>query len=448
MKTKSQICLLSVLTIMLAGCGDANQVAPSVKIQEMKVSPSDLVLEVGEVFTLEVDVLPENADAGTVLWESSDGDVVQVNSVTGEVTAIAEGSAVVSATETVSGKNAVCSIVVYVPEPEYVFVHEGTDAGEDGAVTISWGITADGILVISGSGGMRIYDIQSSNSVVSTNAPWFEFSDEILSIVIENGITTAGRYAFAGLPYVQNVSFGRDVTHIRIGAFYECPALTAVEIPSGITIIDNYAFYCNSSLENVIIEDGSMLDVVGGCAFYHCAELRSIVLPDGVTVIGDSAFDGCEKMEDAYIGRSLEQISFNTFKDYRLLKSIAIPDGVTEICNQAFSNCRSLTELIIPNSVRYIDNSAFYRCVGLKTVTLGSGVLSIGAYAFNLCNNLKDVIVMAAAPPELVQMTAGGSDEYYNFNYENDVLHVPSGCLDAYSNDPVWSASFSDIVEL
>lgn len=447
MRTESVICLLSVLTMMLTACGDAGQESPSAEIQEIKVSPPELRLKVGEVFALAVEVQPENVDVGTVLWESSDVNAVTVNSITGEVTAVAEGSAVVSATEAVSGKSAVCSVSVYVPEPEYVFVHEGTDTGEDGSETVSWGITADGILVISGSGGMRVYDIQSVNSVISTDTPWFEFSEEISSIVIGKGITTAGRYAFAGLLYVEEVSFGRDVTHIRAGAFYECPALKTVVIPAGVTIVDNYAFYCNSSLESVTVEDGSMLEAVGGFAFYKCAELRSIILPDGVTVIGDSAFDGCEKLETADIGNSLEQISFNVFKDCRALKDIVIPEGVTEICNQAFSNCRGLTELVVPNSVRYIDNSAFYRCVGLRAVTLGSGLLSIGAYAFNLCNSLKDVTVMATVPPELTQMTSGGGDDYYNFNYDNDILHVPAGCADAYKNDTVWNASFSDIVE-
>ncbi len=447
---KRLILLLSILTVVFVGCESSDkETAEQVRVTDIRVEPSKLTLDTGESYVLNVTVLPENADNKSVRWTSNDDNVVTVDPATGEVTAVAEGNAMVLAVAEDGNMSASCMIAVEAADPDYEFVRSGDEPGDERDAVISWGITADGILFISGNGGMRIYNSESVSGVIHTDAPWYEFNAEIKSIAIGKGITSIGKFAFAGLSCAERADTGRNVVHIGAGAFYDCLGLKHVDIHDNVSVIDNYAFYRCGALESVIIAGGSRLEAVGGFAFYKCAELKSIALPDGVTIIGDSAFEGCEKLETARIGCGIESIGFAAFKECRLLQDIVIPEGVISIKGQTFSNCRSMTEIVIPDSVQYIDNSAFYRCVGLTKVTIGSGILGIGAYAFNLCNNLADVVIMASQPPKLTQMTQAGtgSSSYYNFNYADDTLYVPAGCIEAYENDETWSAAFARIVE-
>lgn len=67
------------------------------KVESISVTPNPLKLEVGELKTLTAEVLPANAYDKSVTWSSSKTDVVSVNDA-GEVTAVAVGDAVITAT--------------------------------------------------------------------------------------------------------------------------------------------------------------------------------------------------------------------------------------------------------------------------------------------------------------------------------------------------------------
>ena len=73
--------------------GNGNTVA----VTSVTLNAETLDLEVGDVFTLTATVLPENATSKAVAWESENADVATVDNY-GLVTAVAEGSAKITAT--------------------------------------------------------------------------------------------------------------------------------------------------------------------------------------------------------------------------------------------------------------------------------------------------------------------------------------------------------------
>ncbi len=200
--------------------------------------------------------------------------------------------------------------------------------GTDG---LAWEISDDGVLTISGSGPMADYGWYGDNA-----APWREYYFDILSVVIEEGVTSIGNMAFYGCSKLtQPVEIPDSVTSIGEQAFRDCTALTGVKIGSGVSAIP------------------------GGC-FWDCHALADVQLPAGISVIGDGAFSNCTS-----------------------LGNIILPDGLTEIGANAFSGCTALTGIAIPDSVTKIDSLAFSLCTALSgTVTLPAALEDIGYNIF------------------------------------------------------------------
>ena len=99
----------------------------------------------------------------------------------------------------------------------------------------------------------------------NSSAPWYSNRSSIKSVVIEDGVTTIGDWAFVYCDSLTSVEIPESVTSIGNYAFYDCRSLTMVEIPSGVTTIGNGAF----------------------CS---CGKLAAVEIPESVTSIGDKAF--------------------------------------------------------------------------------------------------------------------------------------------------------------
>ena len=62
-------------------------------------------------------------------------------------------------------------------------------------------------------------------------------------------------------------------------------------VPAGIEIIGAYAFACNPLLVTAVLPDG--LTAIQEGAFHNCAALSAVNIPASVTEIAADAFDGC-----------------------------------------------------------------------------------------------------------------------------------------------------------
>ena len=134
----------------------------------------------------------------------------------------------------------------------------------DGA--IAWSI-ANSVLTFTGTGEMPDFGRVVSNNKYVTDAPWYEHRGKFTSVVIGEGITKIGHYAFVGLTNI-----------------------TSASIPSTIVVSSIHWFYGCSNLSNVTIAQGATL--IGGNAFYDCTKLTTITIPASVTRIEYCAFSG------------------------------------------------------------------------------------------------------------------------------------------------------------
>lgn len=110
---------------------------------------------------------------------------------------------------------------------------------------------ANGVLTISGTGAMTNYSSSSSS-----RAPWYDYRSSFKSVVIEEGVTSIGNYAFNDCSGLTSVTIPNSVTSIGRSAFYGCTNLKTVynnsnlNITLGSTAYGYVAYYATTLFKN------------------------------------------------------------------------------------------------------------------------------------------------------------------------------------------------------
>ncbi len=337
-------------------------------------------------------------------------------------------------------------------------INDGDDSvTENGTCgkNVTWKFNeSTGTLTISGTDAMENYSYSYSN--YSYNRPWESYEDSIKTVVIIDGVTTIGDWAFYSCDSLTSITIPDSVTTIGDGAFYWCDSLTSVTIPDSVTTIGDCAFsYCDSLTSITVDSDNQYFSndeygvlfnknkttliqypsgntrtnytipdsvtTIGNYAFHSCESLTSVVIPDSVTTIGDSAFKDCNRLTSVTIGDSVTAIGKGAFRYCYSLTSVTIPDSVTTIGDSAFEDCDSLTSVTIPDSVTTIGDYAFYDCNRLTSVTIPDSVTTIGYSAFDECISLTDVYY-SGTKEQWNKITIGS----YNYELTGATIHYNS----------------------
>lgn len=275
-------------------------------------------------------------------------------------------------------------------------------------------------LTISGTGEMVHYN--------GYNRPWKSYENSIETIVINNGVTTIGGYAFYECINITNVVIPDSVTKIDAFAFGECVNLRDITIHDGIVIIGEGAFFNCESLADITIPD-SVIEIAAH-AFSGCRSLTVVTIGESVTEIGTGAFAWCNNLTRITVDSNNEHYSsdedgvlFNKYKTTLVQypigntrTSYTIPTGVTTIGHGSFEGCSSITNITMSDSVTTIWNYAFNSCTNLTGIKIPYNVTTIGAGAFRLCESLTIVTIP-------VSLTSIGDYAFYESNNITDVYY-------------------------
>lgn len=110
----------------------------------------------------------------------------------------------------------------------------------------------DGTLIITVQGAMQDY-------TSARETPWFSDRADIRKIVVQNGVTSIGDYAFYGCENVTSVTLPGTVTQIGKLAFYGCKGLTSLELPESVAVVEDYAFAKASGLKTITFHGSAPL---------------------------------------------------------------------------------------------------------------------------------------------------------------------------------------------
>ena len=268
---------------------------------------------------------------------------------------------------------------------------------------LTWILSNDGVLTISGKGAMKDNNADGFHDP----APWAAYNSQIKTIVIKNGVTSIGDYAFSSCKKLTSITIPNSVTSIGKHAFVFCEKLAAITIPDSVISIGDSAFsYCDS-LTNVTI--GSGVTSIGKQVFMYSNALTKITVSKKNTSYSSDSYGvlfNKNKTEliqapHAYQGHYSIPNTVTAIGDYAFywcdsLTSLSIPNSVTSIGDYAFCYCESLANVTIGNNLKSIGNCAFSACSDLASVSIPSSVTSIGDYAFESCCALTDVTIPAS----------------------------------------------------
>ena len=209
---------------------------------------------------------------------------------------------------------------------------------------------------------------------------------------------------------------GRSLTVSEVGefAFHQAVNLRSVTIPNTVRTLQVRSFYGCSSLENVVFQKGSVLEMLETDVFGQCTSLERISLPDSLISLKRGTFGNCSKLQAVEFGpgsnlkvignqslihctslqefafpASVERVEYAAFYNTPLT-SIDLPEGVRIIDMRAFYACKDLTTANLPPTLTFIGQEAFSGS-GLRSITLPAGLQELGAGVFKDCASLSAI---------------------------------------------------------
>lgn len=290
--------------------------------------------------------------------------------------------------------------VMEVDTPEQLDV--GTSSTNNDCGENVWYSINGTVLTISGNGAM--YDYQNT-----TYVPYISSNSNITQIIVEEGVTRIGNYAFSAMGSASSgyVSISLPSTLEEIGdyAFYNS-RVSEITLPDGLKAIGDYAFY-NDGLTEITIPNS--VTSIGKSAFGSCNSLTTVTLSESITEIPGGLFGYCSSLLEVNIPDSVTKVGNGAFKGCIKLSRISFPEHITEIGSQVFEQCTGLTYVDLPDAITTIPEGTFQSCTNLTSITIPEGVISIGKSAFNYCTSLTELIIPAS-------VTTMGSDTFNGCN--------------------------------
>jgi hypothetical protein len=289
------------------------------------------------------------------------------------------------------------------------------------------------VLKIYGEGDM--YDYHRPYDV-----PWYDVREEIEEVIIEDGVTCIGKYAFNWCKSLVKVTMPDTILSINKSAFdtctsleelrlssnlqtivedsfYNCTSLLSLDIPDSVITIEPMAFNKCTSLEYVNFGENSQLKEIGSYAFQDCSSLKQLIIPDSVTTMGQNVIYKATKLEYLVIGKGITNLKVAEYYGSIGLKEVVIRGDIETIPMNCFYNCYNLKSITLPDTVTTIGSKAFYYCISLYSIDLPESVTDIADDAFE-----KSGVNLTTSEPDVV-FSAG--NVYVTPDYAGKTVTVP-----------------------
>ena len=302
-------------------------------------------------------------------------------------------------------------IVMNYVEPDSSSVIEGT-CGRN----LTWRLNqSTGVLTISGTGPMRDYTDDSSNP-----APWSSFGHKVKMLVVEEGVTSIGDFAFVSCSEIHSAFFSGTLDRVGQYAFYR---LTS---PDG---KDYHRPFWTSFHKTV--RQWYAVSVEKGNEGFPSWDNTHFLLYLPVTASGKSGdnvyWELTEDGNMTFFGNGTMYEFWATGSPYYELpvKSILIGEGITNIGMNIFEAgsgdrfAQTLELVTIASTVKRVETTAFSGCLALKRIQFTGDAPEFGYDCFT------DVTAVAYYPADNATWTPAVMQ-----NYGGNITWLPYGGAD------------------
>ena len=292
-------------------------------------------------------------------------------------------------------------------------------------------ITADGHEIISGTAGtyaltpvidgvnlltLNVYN--DSHGIVGTEQVFCLSREGLTDLVIPEGTTEIGDYAFAGGQFT-TVTIPNSVTNIATTAFKGCSNIVEVSLSLGLQTINLSNLFPDSVSEIERASVGSRDGTIHANFLVGCESLKNLVIADDVKRIEAGSFDDCTALESVVFPSELEDFGLDLIPesmrksmglsydadgfmiwngwlldyDDDYAEEMTVPEGVMGIGHWALADLYDLERVRLPSSLKYITSGAFARDSYLDEAEIPDSVVRIGNEAFEDCSWMQSISV-------------------------------------------------------
>lgn len=425
----------------------------NISVTGVTLNKTSLSLTAGDTYTLSCTVRPSNASDKSVTWKSSNTSVASVNS-SGKVTAIKEGTAVITVKTNDGGYTAECEVSVsnqtisvtsvtlnktslsLVENETYTLTYTVKPSNASDK-SVTWKSSNASVATVTNSG--KVTAIKKGNAVITvkTNDGGYTAECEVTvsSQSVEDKITLNS-------PSSNNVSYEANDYAI---SFTSANAWNASSDSDWITINPNSGPSGNNSISIKIAKNTSTAKRTGIVTITSgTASAKITYIQDGETNAGGDGgnadpddytkislkvdmstafnFDWSDAEWEDYINKSYTSSNMTGYgADYKSIEysngwiticfdgnvttipgvlpyalyaeAIVLPNSVIHIGDNAFANHNKCTAINIPTSLQMIGKEAFAYVTCIKDLVLPESVVSIGQAAFFGCSNMTSVTI-------------------------------------------------------
>ncbi len=324
--------------------------------------------------------------------------------------------------EIVDGKWKGYNAVKWYPDD---FIASGYCGGEGDGTNLEWKLTEDGILTISGEGEMADYN-RPINELGGAGvpgaeepAPWMEYGEQIEKIVIKEGVTKIGGYAFWGLYLGGNINIPNTVKEIGAWSFCGNSFNGDLVLPEGLETVGSNAFQGAGDFDTAYIP--STLKFISGSSFRYC-DLENIVIDERNQYF--SCVDGVLFNKDV-----TEIVCFPQARTGEYV----LPETVKIIGNGSFE-ATELYQIIVPGDIEVVEKSAFQQ-PPKKIIFLGRvGNISNGVtYQFSE-EEATEVYFLGGMPETVVS----ADDDWKAFDDWTTIYYLDDGSW-TFDENGLWN---------
>lgn len=233
----------------------------------------------------------------------------------------------------------------------------------------------------------------------------------IREINLPETLTSLGSYSFYNCDSIRTISIPKAIASIPSYCFNDCDNLQKVEFPNELTTIDQYAFNSCDILSDVVLP--SSLTSIGSYAFCYCP-IKSIDIPAGITAINNYSFANNSALDSLFIPETVTTINSNAFDNCSSLKNVQFSEGLVNLYSYAFYNCKQLSEVVLPSSLERCEGAPFYNCSGIKKIEARSVIPPTTNGSCPLSNvDLNDVVLYVPSWSTSEYTLADGWSSFY-----------------------------------